>query len=260
MRRILYLWIALLISASGNRAMGQMNKSQAQTQALELKVITKVSSVCYGENLSIEMELKNKSKGEIAINAEELWSFISFIAYKSSKFGLNGASILTLVHPMQSHPKNDFAILESGDVYKKTVVVSLNEQFFKEESEVEFDVTYMQLEQRDIGRVPLWTGDITSKKLKLQIKQCASDEKTAPQPTEKHCEASVNRLDLGLVFSQAGLPKLHLLLRNFKRTARRDRDFIALFAHAPAGDLRDERFRHAADFRVSFDRSSEWAT
>jgi hypothetical protein len=209
MRRILYLWIILLISASGNRALGQMNKSQAQTQALDLRVITKVSSVCYGENLSIEMELKNKSKGEIAINSEELWSFISFRAYKPSKFGVNSVRGLVLTHPMQSHPKDDFAILESGDVYKKTVVVSLDKQFFKEESEVEFDVSYMQLEQRDIGGVPLWTGDITSKKLKLQIKPCASDEKTGPQPTEKHCEASVNRIDLGLVLSQAGLPKLH---------------------------------------------------
>jgi hypothetical protein len=197
MRRILYLWIILLISASGNRALGQMNKSQVQTQALDLKVISKASSVCYGENLSIEMELKNKSKDEIAINSEELWSFITFRAFKPSKFGVNGEKGIMLIHPKQSHPKNDFAILESGDVYKKTVVVSLNEQFFKEESEVEFDVSYMQLEERDIGGVPLWTGEIISNKLKLQIKQCASDEKTAQQPTEKHYEASVNRILLG---------------------------------------------------------------
>ena len=179
MRRILYLWIALLISASGNRALGQMNKSQAQTQALDLKVITKVPSVCYGEKLSIEMELKNESKDEIAINSEKLWSFVTFEAPKPSKFGVNGARGIILLPRMQSHENDDFVILESGEVYKKTAVVSINSQFFKEESEVEFDVSYMQLEQRDIGGVPLWTGDITSKKLKLQIKQCASDEKTA---------------------------------------------------------------------------------
>jgi|SoiMethySBSTD1v2_1073268.scaffolds.fasta_scaffold451473_1 hypothetical protein len=179
MRRILYLWIILLISASGNRALGQMNKSQAQTQALDLKVITKVPSVCYGENLSIEMELKNKSKDEIAINSVELWSFITFRAYKPSKFGVNGARVITLVRPWYSHQKDDFVILESGEVYKKTAVVSLNEQFFKEESKVEFDVSYQQLDQRNIDGVSLWSGLIDSNKLKLQIKQCASDKRVS---------------------------------------------------------------------------------
>jgi hypothetical protein len=186
MRRILYLWIILLISASGNQTLGQVNKSETQTQALSLKIITKIPSVCCGENLSIEMELRNKSKDKIAINAESLWSFITFRAYKPSKFGVKGVRVFMMTSPMLSHPNDDFVIMKSGEVYKKKTVVSLNNQFFKEESKVEFDVSYQQLEQRNIDRVSLWKGLVTSNKLKLQIKPCISDEKTTPQAIEKH--------------------------------------------------------------------------
>lgn len=184
MRRILHIWIILLISASGNQAIGQigqMNRSQNQVQSLNLRVITKIYSICYGEDLSIEMELKNKSKNKIAINSESLWSFITFRAYKPSKFSVNGARVLVLPPPMLSHPKDDFVILKPGEIYKSTKVVSLDDQFFKEESEVEFDVSYQQLEERDIGGISLWIGLTTSNKLKLQIKSCISDEKTTSQ-------------------------------------------------------------------------------
>src|SRR5262249_11030521 len=117
-------------------ALGQMNKSQDQDQSLGLRVTTKVTSVCYGENLSIEMELKNKSKDKIAINSEKLWSFVNFEAHKPSKFGVNGGRGIMLIRPMHSHQKDDFVILESGEEYKKTAVVSIDNQFFKEESEV----------------------------------------------------------------------------------------------------------------------------
>src|SRR5262245_54734792 len=179
MRRILYLLIILLISASGNQTLGQMNKSEAQSQALSLKIITKVPSVCYRENLSIEMELINKSKDKIAINSESLWSTITFRAYKPSKLGVNDTRVLMINRRMQSHPNDDFVILKSGEVYKKTAVVPIDNQFFRQESKVEFDVSYFQLEGRNIDGVSLWKGDITSNKLKLQIKPCNSDEKTA---------------------------------------------------------------------------------
>jgi hypothetical protein len=186
MQRILHLWIILLIFASGYQALGQMNKSQNQDQSLDLRVITKITSICYGENLSIEMELKNKSKDKIAINSESLWSTITFRAYKPSKLGVNDTRVLMINRRMQSHPNDDFVILKSGEVYKKTTVVPIDNQFFREESKVEFDVSYFQLEERNIDGVSLWKGLITSNELKLQIKQCTSDDKTEPQTSDKH--------------------------------------------------------------------------
>jgi hypothetical protein len=188
MQRILNLWIILLISASGNQVLGQMNKNQNQARSLGLKVITKVPSICYGENLSIAMELRNKGKGKIVINSENLCSFITFRAYKPSRFGVNSVSVngFMLTPRMQSHTKDDFVILKPGQVYKKTTEVSLDYQFFKEENDVEFDVTYYEIDQRTISGVSLWTGLITSNRLKLQVKSCISDEKTAPQVIEKH--------------------------------------------------------------------------
>jgi hypothetical protein len=81
---------------------------------------------------------------------------------------------------MVSHPKDDFVILEPGQIYKSTKVVSLDYQFFKEESKVEFDVSYLQLVHRKIGEVPLWIGLIDSNKLNLNIKPCIAGQLPRP--------------------------------------------------------------------------------
>ena len=123
------------------------------------------------------MELKNRGGNKIVINSEMLWSFITFRAYKPSKFGVKAVRFLSLTPPLYSHPKDDFVVLKPNQVYKSIKTVSLDDQFFREESEVEFDVSYQQLKQREIDGVNLWAGLVNSNKLKLQIKPCVSDKK-----------------------------------------------------------------------------------
>src|SRR5215510_15537256 len=178
MRRILQLWITLIVSAYGTQTLGLIGDNPNQSQSLSLKATTKGSSICFGENLTVEMELKNRGGNKIVINSEMLWSFITFRAYKPSKFpGVKDARVLMLSPPLFSHPKDDFVVLKPNQVYKSIKTVSLDNQFFREESEVEFDVSYQQLEQREIDGVNFWAGLVNSNKLKLHIKPCISDKK-----------------------------------------------------------------------------------
>ena len=173
----LILVVSLSPQSSDRVLNKRMPSKQKTSQVLELEVSTKSSLFCIGSSFPITLKVTNKSRSAIAINASELWSFITFSAYTKKSSNSIETKSRVIVTPTKSHSADKYAILSPNQTLTDVKSIDTTDGFFKTINECDLSVSYQQLLRKNVDGVELWSGMIESNRVKLQVAECAKEQR-----------------------------------------------------------------------------------
>ena len=150
---------------------------QKASQVLGIEISTKGSQLCVGSSLAITLKVTNKSRSAIAINVSELWSFITFSAYTKKSSNSIETKSRVIVAPTKSHSADKYAILSPNQTLTDVKSIDTTDGFFKTINECDLSVSYQQLLRKNVDGVELWSGMIESNRVKLQVAECAKEQR-----------------------------------------------------------------------------------
>ena len=170
--------VVSLTPQSADRALNKRAPSKQKTsQVLKLEVSTTSPLLCVGSSFPITLKVTNTSKSVMAINARDLWSFITF----SSHMKKSSNSIITTSHvftaELSSHSIDKYTILLPKQTLADAKSIDITNDFFKTINECDLSVTYQQLLRKSVDEVNLWSGMIESNRIKLKVADCAKESR-----------------------------------------------------------------------------------